>query len=372
MEGLLRKIKRYCEFENIIIVNDIKNLYINNDLCKNLSKLYYINLGEKTSYESDKYNEVRAAIRAIDGKCIIISKKINMILINRLLWECDNLTAALYSDGKVLYESEELVTSRDKILWDFQANKTEDNNQAIMSGWINSYNYKQFTDAELREYVNDSKFKLKKYLGKDKTALEVGVGSGMIAQVLAPMCHTYDGCDISKNVLEKLRDYLQRENITNVELYNYGAHELNKIKKQYDVILMSSVTEYFSGYNYMRNVVGTCIDCLKEEGVLFLGDVFDLDKKEEYKQSVQQYGIEHPDCHYKKDFSHELYIPKDFWQDIANSFDEIKTVSVTSKIGKIDNEINKFRYDVLFTIDKKNLVSKKNIKLKKYQFCLNQ
>lgn len=57
-------------------------------------------------------------------------------------------------------------------------------------------------------------------------------------------------------------------------------------------------------------------------------------------ESVFTYAEEHPGCRSKKDFSHELYISKEYWEDIANAFDEIESVSISSKIGNIQNEIS--------------------------------
>ena len=173
------------------------------------------------------------------------------------------------------------------------------------------------------------------------------------------MFKTYDGCDISSVVLSKLAQINSENNVSNMELYNYGANEIEKIGKKYDVILMSSVTEYFSGYNYMREVVQKCINCLKDEGRIFIGDVFDLGTKTEYENSVSEYASDNPGARAKKNFSHELFIPMEYWLDIMSSFDEIQSVEVTDKYGEIENEINRFRYDVLIHVRKKGSTSGK-------------
>lgn len=60
------------------------------------------------------------------------------------------------------------------------------------------------------------------------------------------------------------------------------------MENNYDIILMSSVTEYFSGYNYMREVVRKCIDKIDGKGEIFLLDIFDLDRLQDYKESFDR------------------------------------------------------------------------------------
>ena len=124
----------------------------------------------------------------------------------------------------------------------------------------------------------------------DARILEVGIGSGMIAMQLAPCCKTYSGCDISKIVLDKLDGMAKERKMNNLRLYPYAADEIYHIQEKFDIILMSSVTGYFSGYNYLRKVIERCIEQIDGKGVILFADIFDLDKKDSYRQSVYQYA----------------------------------------------------------------------------------
>ena len=201
----------------------------------------------------------------------------------------------------------------------------------------------------------------------DARILEVGIGSGMIAMQLAPCCKTYSGCDISKIVLDKLDGMAKERKMNNLRLYPYAADEIYHIQEKCDIILMSSVTEYFSGYNYLRKVIERCIEQIDGKGVILFADIFDLDKKDSYRQSVYQYAKAHPGVRYKRDFSHELFIPHEYWKDIANQFPQITKTFISDKIGRYKNEINRFRYDVLFEVNHSRQWQEE-VPLYKYQF----
>ncbi|MBR1812281.1 MAG: class I SAM-dependent methyltransferase [Lachnospiraceae bacterium] len=313
--------------------------------------IFYYDLN-KVKYGRKRYEEICEEIGRMGKPSIVLTDLAAISLTNRMLWECSNVVGSICIDTEDPYPVEIGVKKKDYLLWDLQAGKAEEEDFAFMSGWTNSYNNKEFTQEELTEYIQDAYQKITPCINKESRLLEVGIGSGMIAYPLIPLCGQYDGCDFSGQMLDVLRERIRQSGFDHVNLYQKSADEIGEIPGVYDCILMSSVTEYFSGYNYMREVVRQCIDRIDETGEIFFLDIFDLRRLPDYKQSVAEYAKDHPDDNYKRSFQYELYIPREYWNSLRGSLAGIKEIKVTDKIGVIDNEINRYRYDVQVTVEK--------------------
>jgi amino acid adenylation domain-containing protein len=96
----------------------------------------------------------------------------------------------------------------------------------------------------------------------------------------------------------------------------------------------------------------------------------DQEKKEELEGELKAFKNANQDNSYttKTDFSSELFLSRGFWRDLSREYQEIEKVEFTNKIYTIENELTKFRYDALLTINKntKSPVNKKWNK-QKYQ-----
>lgn len=107
-------------------------------------------------------------------------------------------------------------------------------------------------------------------------------------------------------------------------------------------------------------------------GVVYFGDVFDLDLRDQYIASVRKYSQNNPEAKSSNSFIFELFISPKYWYDLMASFKEISKVEISRKIGSAFNEINRFRYDVLLHIDKNSgdHKMKETPYLFKYQFAV--
>ena len=346
LQSIITEARERISFEYVLVFSPLLFLPENSDKYIHCFDLNRVKYGRK------EYIEVRDEIKRIEGTALILTDKNHIYLTNRLLWECSNVVASVCIDSEDPYPVEAGISKVDYMVWDLQTDKAQTDDFAFMSGWCNSYNRKNFLPAEIKEYVEDAYLKITPYMNNESRLLEVGIGSGLIAFPLIPLCKKYNGCDFSVQVLAVLQKRIDEAGFSNTKLYKLSAHEIDEIEDTYNIILMSSVTEYFSGYNYMRKVVRKCIDKIDGKGEIFLLDIFDLDRLKDYKESVAAYAANHPSDKYKRDFSHELYFPRNYWDSLMASLDGIKCIEVTDKIGKIDNEINKYRYDVRIEVDR--------------------
>ena len=213
------------------------------------------------------------------------------------------------------------------------------------AGWKNSFTGEYFTEEEMEEYANDVYVKLEKYCSKTAKVLEIGIASGITCFQIAPYVKEYYGIDISAETLNKTAISLKDRGITNVFLEERDIFDVDKFEyENFDIVIINSVIQYFPGYNYFINVIKKVITLMADKSVLFIGDVMDLDKREDFERELRIAG--------KSVSKKDLYYSKEFMNELAVYCDEISDIETSDKIGNIKNELIKYRFDALFRIDK--------------------
>jgi amino acid adenylation domain-containing protein/non-ribosomal peptide synthase protein (TIGR01720 family) len=302
---------------------------------------------------------------------ILISGKKYIGDVNRLQWECDSLHSYLCIDSHDAHSEEEGDEDEwikmNKELWEHVGKTSVD--EITAGGWISSYTGKPFTGKEMDEYGNNILKKLDPLLHKKMRILEIGAASGITMYRLAPKVGLYYGTDLSPVIIEKNRQKIENENISNIKLRCLPAHEIDRVKeKNFDLIIMNSVIQAFQGHNYLRKVIKKSIQLLGERGYIFVGDVMDQDKKTDMIRQLSDFKFAEANSgkNYttKTDFSSEFFVSRVFWQDLAAEIKEVEKVEFSDKIHTIKNELTQFRYDTLIVIDKKPSAAKKREKQK--------
>lgn len=124
-----------------------------------------------------------------------------------------------------------------------------------------------FDPPGLKEYMDkwDGEVFIEKLaLTKEKTVLEIGVGTGRLALKTAPLCKTFCGIDLSPKTVEKARVNLSA--FSNVELI--CANFLNfRFDESYDVIY-SSLT--FMHIQNKKKCIKKISRLLNEKGIFVL------------------------------------------------------------------------------------------------------
>lgn len=281
---------------------------------------------------------------------------------SRLLWMSNSLKRYILTDtdNPLLVETfNRKVTAK---MWDVIAEQTEGENPVRQSGWISSYTNESFSEEEMEEYAKNAVYKLSPYLFKEASVLEIGIASGITCFEIAPYVKKYIGIDISKETLKKTERTLLQKGIMNVKLIMADAMEVTQLNLDaQDIVIINSVAQYFPGYNYFLKLVKELLYCLKEKGIIFLGDILDFDLKGKMERELEEKGI-------KKRNVRDLYYPISFIKELPAYLPEIVNVKITKKQGRLENELKKYRYDVILHIDKKH--NKTEIRRTKFQYAM--
>jgi amino acid adenylation domain-containing protein len=285
----------------------------------------------------------------------MISEKKSLGLLDRLQWECRAFRGFLCMDSLDIYaeEAEPGAGALDDKLWDYVGESGAD--EITSGGWQSSYTGEPLSRQEMAEYGENIYQKLSPLLHREMRVLEIGCSTGITMYRLAPQVGFYHGTDLSGVIIRLNRERVEREGCRNIALSRLAAHEIHRLAEaDFDLVVLNSVVQYFRGYNYLRKVIRRAIGCLKQRGHLFLGDIMDLDLKEALIRDLARFKQANSDKPYKTriDWSSELFVPRGFWQDLAVELPQIGHIEFSPKIHTIENELTRYRYDVLMTIDR--------------------
>ncbi|HSH66405.1 MAG TPA: AMP-binding protein, partial [Bacteroidia bacterium] len=167
--------------------------------------------------------------------------------------------------------------------------------------------------------------------------------------------NSYFGTDLSSVILDKTKHTAQQGGFTNISLACMAAHDIDQLQEtDFDVVIINSVIQCFNGHNYLRDVLIKAIAKMKPTGFLFIGDIMDEDKREELITDLTLFkrNNQNKDYHTKTDWGVELFIGRDYLDDLIKEQIGIVEATYTDKIHSITNELTQYRYDALLRIDK--------------------
>jgi ubiquinone/menaquinone biosynthesis C-methylase UbiE len=128
---------------------------------------------------------------------------------------------------------------------------------------------------ELFSEVEDYPEKIIKFLRpifKNKIILDVGVGNGKFARILAPLTKQYIGIDISKEQLERAK--MKTKKINNVKLILCSADKIPLSSESVDIIFASWVFSTINNRNKLNSSLGEAERILKKGGKIYLVENF--------------------------------------------------------------------------------------------------
>ncbi|MEQ9310665.1 MAG: amino acid adenylation domain-containing protein, partial [Balneolaceae bacterium] len=223
-----------------------------------------------------------------------------------------------------------------------------------IAGWNSSYSGEPIPEREMKEWVDNT---VEEILSrKVENVLEIGCGTGLMLFNIAPHCKSYVGTDISKNAIDYILKNVSKEIISKTELFHCEARDLSKVsEKCFDTIILNSVIQYFPNISYLENVLSSIIQLLEPGGRIFLGDIRSLPLLEMYHSSVELYKSKSllSTGELKKRIArsvereNELLINPAFFSALKENLESVSNVKIIPHKGVSDNELTKFRYNVV-------------------------
>jgi len=236
----------------------------------------------------------------------------------------------------------------------YGGSETEANIDFNIVGWNSSYDGQPIPALEMREWLDNTLSNIKTLA--PKRVLEIGCGTGMILFNIAPQAESYWATDFSQAAINRLKNLTQKRALSGVHLLHQEAINFANIPESYfDTIIINSVAQYFPSIEYFQQVIAEALHALAPGGSLFIGDNRHLPLLQAFYASVAFFQA--GDRTDREAFSvlvrriaekeNELVIDPAFFVNLPQVFESLEAVEVHLKGETSDNELTKYRYDVI-------------------------
>lgn len=229
---------------------------------------------------------------------------------------------------------------------------------AGFAGWVSSYTNRSISTGEMQDWLDQTVRWVQRF--KPERILEIGCGTGLLVERLAPYCQSYVATDFSRHAVATLRRRLDRTDYASrVRVVCSEAADLEDIgDEQFDTVILNSVLQYFPNGEYLISTLEGCIKRIIKGGRLLLGDVRRLDLLPCFHASVLLARCE-PNAtagdvrrRLGRALSQEkeLVIHPGFLATLGSRYKEIGAVEISMKSPTCGNELSRYRCDVALQV----------------------
>lgn len=186
--------------------------------------------------------------------------------------------------------------------------------------------------------------------------LEIGCGTGLLTQRVAPHSDHYVGTDLSPRVLDRIRRNLTRSghDLSHVHLRSAAADE--PVGDGFSLVILNSIVQYFPSTAYLADVLRVALQALAPGGTIFVGDVRNLALLPDYAtevaraQSVPGTGAAElaRQSSRRQSEEPELVLHPDWFRVLPRILGTDLDLDIRLKEGG-DNELTRYRFDVLIS-----------------------
>ena len=107
--------------------------------------------------------------------------------------------------------------------------------------------------------------------------LELGIGLGLIAERIAPLCEQYVGVDISSETLERTKMRLEKEGLNNISYVQGDIRNIKTVTEFSSDIIINSVMQYLNNELEFENIIKDITDEITP-AFIFVGDILNKEK----------------------------------------------------------------------------------------------
>ncbi|MGD1424872.1 amino acid adenylation domain-containing protein [Mycolicibacterium septicum] len=222
-------------------------------------------------------------------------------------------------------------------------------------GWNSSYTDEPIPLDQMREWRSGAVDRILAL--KPQRVLEIGVGSGLVLSQVAPECVEYWGTDFSAPTIRKLQAAVAGQPWgERVHLLTRPAHVTDALPEgQFDVVVINSVIQYFPSAGYLAEVIDKAMELLAPGGTLFVGDVRNHSLQGAFQTGIalarSRAGTDTDEVRQRIQRAtvgeHELLLSPEFFTSWAADHPAVGGIGVLVKRGEADNELTRYRYDVI-------------------------
>ena len=228
------------------------------------------------------------------------------------------------------------------------------------AGVTSSYTGDPIPEVETRKWVEHAAKRIVSL--KPDHLLDVGCGLGRILFRVAPHCSEYWGMDFSESALKYVQTnlHLLGSHRSKVKLLKGSAASIESLDGRYfDTIVLNGVVQYFPSLEYLSKVLGSAIDRVSPGGRIFLGDIRSLPLIDAFHFSVafskSPHDISRDDLRQAMIRNSlqekELLVDPAFFYLLETKIRRVSRVEILLKRGRHQNELTRFRYDVVLHIE---------------------
>jgi ubiquinone/menaquinone biosynthesis C-methylase UbiE len=204
-----------------------------------------------------------------------------------------------------------------------------------------------FSREDFRTLIENLRSKLR--LEGSENMLEIGCGSGMLAQALADFCSQYIGIDISANMVA----LAQKKNIPQAQFYCMNGRRLKFPDNSFHRVFAYFVFMNFPHWHYCEKILAEMLRVVrKDQGLILIGSLPDKDKQSQQVSEASKINQFQPGLNpfrrisqlLAPDFTIQYFSKAQFLEWGAKQ--GLKTEIVQSVIGKY----SPYRFDVIYSV----------------------